>query len=250
MRSPLRLRLAGIGVFFGVLSSALVAPVAISAAHAETAADAAAKKKAPAKKAAPKAAKKKKAAPAEAEAGDAKATAKRRRLAASPAYVVGDSNPHYIDVNAPKIVAFPQEAKAVEKAFAEGRREQLVDAEKAARAARTPDRWRTVLFSLRGLHDRIDPEACFWRVLAFYRLGEIERARAVRAECELPGKDSSTLNAEDATVAKIPSIGSVPREDQFTTAKAIEKPKTETAAPAAVGPDATPYTGPGPQRYQ
>jgi hypothetical protein len=232
-----------------VLSGALVAPPAISVAHAEPAADAAAKKKAPAKKTAPKTAKKKKAAPPEEEAAESK-TAKRRRLSASPAYVVGDSNPHYIDVNAPKIVAFPQDAKAVEKAFAVGRREQLVDAEKAARAARTPDRWRTVLFSLRGLHDRIDPEACFWRVLAFYRLGEIERARAVRAECELPGKDSSTLNAEDAIVAKIPAIGTVPREDQFTTAKATETPKTETAAPVAAGPDATPYTGPGPQRYQ
>jgi hypothetical protein len=240
MRSPILLRLALAGVLAG-------APVATSIAHAETATDTAAKKKAPAKKAAPMAAKKKKAAPAEAED---KATAKRRRLAASPAYVVGDSNPHYIDVNAPKIVAFPQEAKAVEKAFAEGRRDQLIDAEKAARAARTPDRWRTVLFSLRGLHDRIDPEACFWRVLAFYRLGEIERARAVRADCEMPGKDSSTLNAEDAIVAKIPAIGTVPREDQFTMAKATEKPKTETAAPVAAGPDATPYTGPGPQRFQ
>lgn len=249
MRSPLRLRRA-LAVLLSVAPVATVAPVAVSLAHAETAAATAAKKKAPAKKAAPKAAKKK-AAPAEAEAGDGKATAKRRRLAASPAYVVGDSNPHYIDVNAPKIVAFPQEAKAVEKAFAEGRREQLIDAEKAARAARTPDRWRTVLFALRGLHDRIDPEACFWRVLSFYRLGEIERARSVRAECELPGKDSSTLNAEDASVTNTPAIGTIPREDQFSAPKAAaEKPKTETAAPVPAGPDATPYTGPGPQRYQ
>jgi hypothetical protein len=233
----------------GVLSGALAAPVAISVAHAEAAADTA-KKKAPAKKAAPKAAKKKKAAP-EPEAIDSKAAnAKRRRLAASPAYVVGDSNPHYIDVNAPKIVAFPQDTKAVDKAFAVGRREQLVDAEKAARTERSPDRWRTVLFALRGLHDRIDPETCFWRVLAFYRLGEVDRARAVRAVCELPAKDSSTLNAEDATVTGTPAMGTVQREDQFSAPAAGEKPKAAEAAPAPASPDATPYTGPGPQRFE
>jgi hypothetical protein len=235
-------------------------------AHAEETASATdATKKAPPKKGPTKgptkgtnkAAKKKKAAPAtETGDGNAATASKRRRLSASPAYVVGDSNPHYIDVNAPKIVAFPHEAKAVEKAFSEGRREQLADAEKTARAARSPDRWRTVLFSLRGLHDRTDPEACFWRVLAFYRLNEIDRARAVREDCDLPGKDSSTLNAEDAASTGIPAIGTVPREDQFslagakTTEKPADKAKSETAAPAAAGPDATPYTGPGPQRFQ
>jgi hypothetical protein len=255
MHSRSRLGLTGLVLACaGALVGASLMTPAVAHAEEAAATDSAAKKKAPVKKGAPKAAKKKKAAP-EAESSESKAAnAKRRRIGASPAYVVGDSNPHYIDVNAPKIVAFPQETKAVEKAFAQGRREQLIDAEKAARDARSPDRWRTVLFSLRGLHDRIDPEACFWRVLAFYKLGEIDRARAVRAECELPGKDSSVLNAEDANATGIPAIGSVPREDQFSVGAAGQpaaaKQKTETAAPVAPGSDATPYTGPGPQRYQ
>jgi hypothetical protein len=216
---------------------------------------------APAAAAAPKkaagkkktAGKKKKVSP-EATTMDA-AAAKRRRIGATPAYVVGDSNPHFIDDNAPKIVAFPQEAKAVDKAFADNRRDQLADAEKAARAAKSPDRWRTVLFSLRGLHDRTDPEACFWRVLSFYRLGEIDRARAVRENCELTGKDSSTLNGEDAASTGIPVIGTVAREDQFSvgaggaSGKPTDKPKAEAAPAAAVAAEASPYTGPSPQRY-
>lgn len=207
--------------------------------------------------------KKKKAEPAAPEDSATKAAqAKRRRIGASPAYVVGDTGAHFIDENAPKIVAFPQEAKAVEKAFAETRRDQLLDAEKAARAAKSPDRWRTVLFMLRGLHDRSDPEACFWRVLAFYRIGEVDRARAVRENCDLPGKDSATLNSEDAVATGVPAIGTVPREDQFSVtsdrpgeseakgvaeAKGAAEPK---GAARAAGPDAVPYTGPGPQRYK
>jgi len=126
--------------------------------------------------------------------------------------------------------------KAVEKAFSETRRDQLVDAEKAARDAKSPDRWRTVLFMLRGLQERSDPEACFWRVLAFYRLGEIERARAVREICDLPAKDSATLNAEDANSAGVPTMGTVARDDQFAgggmkQAAATEKPAPPVAAP-------------------
>src|SRR4051812_15945546 len=83
---------------------------------ADAPAAAATPKKAGGKK---KTAKKTKAAP-EAPTMDAKAAAaKRRRIGATPAYVVGDSDAHFIDENAPKIVAFPQEAKAVDKAFAE-----------------------------------------------------------------------------------------------------------------------------------
>lgn len=176
------------------------------------------------------------------------AQAKRRKVGAEPVYVVGDSNPHYIDENAPKISAFPQDVKAVEKAFAETRRDQLVDAEKAARDQKSPDRWRTVLFSLRGLQDRADPEACFWRVLAFYRLGELDRARAVREACDLPAKDSAALNAEDAAAAGIPAMGTVQREDQFTPASATAPAKKKEPTPP--GPSAAPYTGPGPQRVQ
>jgi hypothetical protein len=212
------------------------------------AASADAKKKAGTKSAKKPAKKKKK---KEAEAAEAEATPapKRRRIGANPAYVVGDGSAHFIDETAPKIVAFPHEAKAVDKAFAENRRDQLVDAEKAARAEKQPDRWRTVLFMLRGLHERMDPEACFWRVLAFYRLGETDRARAVRDNCELPSKDSAALNGEDAVSTGVPAIGTVPREDQFSGAGgAPAKPGDKAAAPPIA--EAPPYTGPSPQRYK
>jgi hypothetical protein len=210
---------------------------------------------APATAPAPKVAKKKKkkaAAPSEpASSADKPATvAKRRRYGADPVYLVGDSNAHLINENAPKIVAFPHEAKAVEKAFSETRRDQLVDAEKAARDEKSPDRWRTVLFMLRGLQERTDPEACFWRVLSFYRLGEIDRARAVRENCELPAKDSATLNSEDATAAGVPVMGTVARQDQFFVAANATEKKDPAAAPPAPPPAAAPYTGPSPQRYK
>jgi hypothetical protein len=110
-----------------------------------------------------------------------KEPAPHRRIGASPAYVVGDTNAHFINQAAPPIEQFPSDSKAVKKAFDETRRDQLDDAEKAARDGKTPDRWRSVLFALRGLPERTDPEACFWRVLAFYRLGELARARCARA---------------------------------------------------------------------
>jgi hypothetical protein len=194
--------------------------------------------------------KKKAAQPASEPADDKPGTiAKRRRYGAEPVYLVGDSNPHLINENAPKIVAFPHEAKAVEKAFSETRRDQLIDAEKAARDEKSPDRWRTVLFMLRGLPERTDPEACFWRVLAFYRLGEIDRARAVREDCDLPAKDGSALNAEDATAAHVPKMGSVARQDQFFVPAGASEPKKEPAAPPAPAAVA-PYTGPSPQRFR
>jgi hypothetical protein len=174
---------------------------------------------------------------------------KHRRVNASPAYLVVDDNAHLINESAPHVAAFPAETKqAYEKAFAENRRGQLVDAEKAARAEKSPDRWRTVLFMLTGLNDNGDSEACFWRVLSFYRLGEIDRARAVRAVCELPVKDSSALNAEDALVSRTPAMGTGAHEDQFTatTPVAADAPDAAPAPP----PPVAPYTGPSPQRVQ
>jgi hypothetical protein len=214
---------------------------------------------APAKVAKKKAKKKKASAPTEPAADKPGTVAKRRRYGAQPVYLVGDSNAHLINESAPKIVAFPHEAKAVEKAFAETRRDQLNDAEKAARDEKSPDRWRTVLFMLRGLPERTDPEACFWRVLAFYRLGEIDRARAVRESCELVAKDSGVLNAEDATAAGVPAMGSVARQDQFfmpagaTEPKETDPKKDSAKDPAAAAPPSpaiAPYTGPSPQRYK
>jgi hypothetical protein len=240
--------------------TALLFAAMLIGASSARAADAPAAKAATTVKAKGKAKKKKAAAPA-APAADATASApKRRRYGASPILLVGDSNAHMINPNAPKITAFPNDVKAVDKAFAETRRDQLNDAEKAARDERSPDRWRTVLFMLRGLNERTDPEACFWRVLSFYRLGEIDRARAVREGCELPAKDSAVLNAEDATAAGVPAMGTVAREDQFfvpanatetkDTKDTKDTKKKDPAAAQAPAPSAAPYTGVSPQRYK
>ena len=86
----------------------------------------------------------------------------------------------------------------------QNRRDHLTDAEKAARAAAVEgDRWETVLFHLRDLDSRSDPEGCFWRLVAYYRLGQVERARQVRQTCELPSRDQAILEAEDAEAASI-----------------------------------------------
>src|SRR5262245_57707267 len=84
------------------------------------------------------------------------------------------------------VTPFPSFAGHAKKALAQNRRDQLIDAEQAARAAKLPDRWWTVLFHLRELDSRNDPEACFWRVVSYYRLGELARARALRGMCEPP----------------------------------------------------------------
>jgi hypothetical protein len=197
-----------------------------------------------------KKAKKKKAAPPSDDAGTT--AARRRKIGAPPAYVVGDSDAHLINQNAPPLVPFGSESGAVKKAFAETRRDQLNDAEKAARDDKSPDRWRTVLFMIRGLPERIDPEACFWRVLSFYRLGELTRARKVREGCDLPAKDSVVLNGEDATAEGIPEMGANGEEDPLLGAipppagtKVAEKP-----APPKLSPASMHYSGPSPQRYQ
>jgi hypothetical protein len=194
-----------------------------------------------------KASKSKKTAPT-APAEAAKPAPKHRKVGVSPAYIVGDSSAHFINESAPKIVPFPENSKAFNKAFAENRRDQLGDAEKTARAAKSPDRWRSVLFMLHGLPEHNDSETCFWRVLSFYRLGEIERARKIREGCELPAKDSSTLNAEDARVSGTPSM-----EDLQAAANAADVAGGPTSKDAGAGPDAgtpasAPYTGPNPQR--
>lgn len=99
------------------------------------------------------------------------------------------------------ITPFPSQAAAAAKALAQNRRDELQDAERAARAPDQPDRWQTVLFDLRNLDARSDPEGCFWRVVAYYRLGQVERARSTRALCDLPAKDQAIIEAEDALSA-------------------------------------------------
>ena len=99
------------------------------------------------------------------------------------------------------ITPFPSHSAAAAKALAQNRRDELRDAERAARAPAEPDRWETVLFDLRNLDARSDPEGCFWRLVAYYRKGEVARARQVRALCELPVKDQAIIEAEDAQSA-------------------------------------------------
>ena len=108
------------------------------------------------------------------------------------------------------VTAFPSQAVHVKKAFAQNRRDSLDDAERAARAEQQPDRWWTVLFHLRSLDSRNDPEACFWRVVAYYRLGELARARALRGGCELPVADTPLLDAEDAMSSSLQPTAALP----------------------------------------
>ena len=83
------------------------------------------------------------------------------------------------------LTPFPSHADAAKKALAQNRRDQLDDAEKAARGPDQAERWQTVLFHLRDLDARSDSEGCFWRLVSYYRLGQIERARSLRQACEL-----------------------------------------------------------------
>jgi len=101
------------------------------------------------------------------------------------------------------ITPFPSQAAATRRALAQNRRDLLDDAEKAARGTAVNDRWQTVLFDLRDLDARSDPEGCFWRLVAYYRLGQVQRARGIRDKCELPPRDLAMLEAEDAQAASL-----------------------------------------------
>jgi len=108
------------------------------------------------------------------------------------------------------VTAFPSQATHVKKAFAQNRRDSLDDAERAARAEQQPDRWWTVLFHLRSLDSRNDPEACFWRVVAYYRLGELARARTLRGNCEIPTTAGPLLDSEDAMSSSLQPTAALP----------------------------------------
>jgi hypothetical protein len=137
-----------------------------------------------------------------------------------------------------EITPFPSHAAAARKALAQNRREQLDDAEKAARDPRQDDRWQTVLFHLRGFDSRGDAEACFWRVIAYYRLGEIGRARKIRQSCDLSAKDEPLVEQEDVLSASLQPAAALP----------------ELAAtgdrPAAPVPNPAGYDGAGPTRLE
>jgi hypothetical protein len=89
-----------------------------------------------------------------------------------------------------------------------------------------------VLFHLRELDSRNDPEACFWRVVSYYRLGELAKARALRAACEPPAGVQAVLDNEDAISTTLQPVAALPE-----MLAAGEKP------PAPV-PNPDPYTGP------
>jgi hypothetical protein len=145
----------------------------------------------------------------------------RQKAGSGPAETINDNV---------KLTPFPSHPDAAKKALSQNRRDQLEDAEKAARDDQA-DRWQTVLFHLRNLDARSDPEACFWRVVAYYRLGQMERARSLRQACELGGKDAALIEAEDEQAARL----------QPPTALADKEPATPVANPA-------PYAGAGPTR--
>jgi hypothetical protein len=167
--------------------------------------------------------------------------AKGRRMQGGTQYITGER-----PGGEQKITAFPHDQAAVDKAFAEHRRDQIVDAENSARAPDVKDRWHTVLFFLRDLQSHPDPETCFWRVLAFYRLGEVGRARNIREDCELAPRDRVTLDEEDVTAANLQPPGSVPEPK---TAGAREPEKTSRSQVQPVMNTAA-YSGPSPARFK
>jgi hypothetical protein len=130
------------------------------------------------------------------------------------------------------VTPFPSFAPHAKKALAQNRRDQLVDAEQAARAKQSPDRWWTVLFHLRELDSRNDPEACFWRIVSYYRLGELARARSLRTMCEPPAGVQAALDNEDALSSTLQPVAALP---EMVAAG-------EKAPPPVVNPD--PYGGP------
>ncbi|HEY6475338.1 MAG TPA: hypothetical protein VI456_02085 [Polyangia bacterium] len=142
----------------------------------------------------------------------------------------GHGSPETINENV-TLTPFPSHPEAAKKALAQNRRDQLDDAEKAARSPDQADRWQTVLFHLRNLDARSDPEGCFWRLVAYYRLGQMERARTLRQACELGGKDAALIETEDEQAARI----------QPPTALADKEPPAVVANPA-------PYAGAAPAR--
>lgn len=183
-------------------------------------------------------------APAKTKTASKKASKKKPPVvpeapAARPAKLTRTLRPGALTVNVgreinedAKVTPFPSFAPHAKKALAMNRRDSLVDAENAARADRQADRWWTVLFFLRELDSRNDPEACFWRVVSYYRLGELAKARGLRSACEPPPGVQAVLDNEDAMSTTLQPVAALP---EMTAAG--EKP------PAPV-PNADPYTGP------
>lgn len=130
------------------------------------------------------------------------------------------------------LTPFPSHPEAAKKALAQNRRDQLDDAERAARNPKQTDRWQTVLFHLRELDARADPEGCFWRLIAYYRFGQIDRARALRQSCDFVPKDAAIIEAEDEQAARLQPATTVADKEATTP---VPNPAPYTgAAPAHV----------------
>jgi hypothetical protein len=232
MRSRLFVLVVGLVAVLGVL------PAEAADAPAPAGAEPARPRKKPAKSTV---AKRKKAKPASdgAERSRAKVMASKpvRTIRPEAIHVLGDGEFHEIKGDA-QVTVFPSQASAVKKAFAANRRDQLKDAEQSARLPEEKDRWQTVLFHLRELDSRGDGEACFWRVISFYRLGELARARRIRESCTLSVKDESALDAEDALSVSLQPVSALP-----------EMMAAGETAPAPV-PNPAPYAGPAPARFE
>jgi hypothetical protein len=133
-----------------------------------------------------------------------------------------------------KLTPFPSEAVATRRALAQNRRDMLDDAEKIARGPAADDRWDKVLWHLREVDARSDPEGCFWRLVAYYRMGQIQRARQLRPSCDLPPRDIALLEAEDAEAAAM--------QPPMALAE-MDHPPAPVANPA-------PYSGAPPTKFE
>jgi hypothetical protein len=231
----MRLRVIPIVVSLGFALGALPANAADAAAAANTQAHT--RKKA----SKPTVAKRKKQKPTGDDATHGRSTLMGskpvRTLRPDAIHVLGVGEFHEIAGDT-QVTVFPSQASAVKKAFAANRRDQLKDAEESARLATEKDRWQTVLFHLRELDSRGDGEACFWRVISFYRLGELGRARRIRESCTLSVKDESALDAEDALSVSLQPVSALP--EMIAAGESVPTPV----------PNPAPYAGPAPARFE
>jgi hypothetical protein len=142
-----------------------------------------------------------------------------------------------------RLTALPDEQAAVYRAFAEHRQELVADAERAARAPKQEDRWQTVLYAIRDLDSHSAPAVCFWRAVAYYRMGELARARKTRQLCELAPRDMAALDQEDATAASLQPAAALP-ELRLAGDLDGEGQRREGSSKPVANPE--PYAGPPP----
>ena len=162
----------------------------------------------------------------------AKTAPETKATHAKPTRLAKQKSPSTINEDV-RLTPFPSHPEAARKALAQNRRDQLDDAEKAARGPEQADRWQNVLFHLRNLDARADSEGCFWRLVAYYRLGQIERARTLREGCDFVAKDAALIEAEDEQAARL----------QPPTTIADKEPPSPVGNPA-------PYSGAAPARAE